>query len=317
MSNEGLHRCATSNMALLHLRIPREQAADLGHKTVRILEAGHYLAASGNRVEIEEQVQEAVNGTVSYPPEIQLQIQSSRVGTLMVEVQNDTTLEAVRYLRSKGHDPVALNFASATSPGGGFLSGALAQEEYLCRSSGLYACLRDNSMYTYHAKLRNAFYTDYVLYSPNVPIIRDDAGNLLSEPYPCSIITSPAVHAKGVSRYMTDRVGEVPGRMWQRVLKVLAVAEKHGHRSLILGAWGCGAFGNDSTQIAGLFRKALEEHFAGAFDQVVFAITDWSDDEQFIGPFASMFREGRIGEPSSEAVSGDVGRSSASLLKQP
>ena len=77
--------------------------------------------------------------------------------------------------------------------------------------------------------------------------------------------------------------------MWNRILKVLAVAERHGNESLVLGAWGCGAFGNSGHEIAGLFRKALEENFSGAFKYVLFAITDWSEDDRFIGPFVQKF----------------------------
>ena len=57
------------------------------------------------------------------------------------------------------------------------------------------------------------------------------------------------------------------------LLKVLAVAKRHGHRGLVLGAWGCGAFGNDTNEIARLFREVLEEPFRGAFEHVLFAIS--------------------------------------------
>jgi uncharacterized protein (TIGR02452 family) len=85
--------------------------------------------------------------------------------------------------------------------------------------------------------------------------------------------------------------------MWSRILKVLAVAERHGHKALVLGAWGCGAFGNDGNEIAKLFRRALEDNFHGVFEYVVFAITDWSDEERFIGPFVRAFENGRIRFP--------------------
>ena len=45
--------------------------------------------------------------------------------------------------------------------------------------------------------------------------------------------------------------------MRERVAKVLAVAAHHGHTELVLGAWGCGVFGNDGREIAELFRDAL------------------------------------------------------------
>jgi uncharacterized protein (TIGR02452 family) len=266
----------------------------LGKNTVEILEAGYYVTDSGTRVDIREQVDEAVLGTVSYTPENELPNKSPNFGAMIVEIRNITTFGGVEYLRFKGFDPVALNFASATTAGGGFLNGARAQEEYLARSSALWACLRNNMMYSYHRARQDPFYSDYVVYSPNVLVFRNDVGELLEAPYKCSIITSPAVHAYGVQRYMPARVGEITTVMWRRILKVFAVAERHGHKSLVLGAWGCGAFGNDGNEIAKLFRKALEENFRGAFEYVLFAITDWSEDERFIGPFKRNIGDGQI-----------------------
>ena len=61
-----------------------------------------------------------------------------------------------------------LNFASAKSPGGGFLNGARAQEEYLARSSCLYQCIRWNPMYAFHRANDDPLYTDYAIYSPGL-----------------------------------------------------------------------------------------------------------------------------------------------------
>ena len=73
-----------------------------------------------------------------------------------------------------------------------------------------------------------------------------------------------------------------------RTRKVLAVASEHGHRRLILGAWGCGAFGLDSAMMSGIIAEALKE-FGGAFTEIVFAVTDWSPEQRFIGPFRRVF----------------------------
>ena len=200
-----------------------------------------------------------------------------------------TTLAAVRTLLAEGFNPAALNMASANSPGGGFLSGGRAQEEYLCRSSALYYCLRGNPMYDREDFAKNPFYDHYVIYSPDVVVFRDDNGELLEKPYTCSIITSPAVQAVAVQKYLPGRVNEIKGVMWERILKVLGVAHKHGHNALVLGAWGCGAFGNDGHMIAGLFKQALADNYKGAFSKVVFAISDWSNEQRFIGPFREVF----------------------------
>jgi len=70
---------------------------------------------------------------------------------------------------------------------------------------------------------------------------------------------------------------------------VLAIAAAHGYPDLVLGAWGCGAFGNDPHRTAASFREALAGPFAGRFARVVFAITDWSPERLFLGPFRDAF----------------------------
>jgi uncharacterized protein (TIGR02452 family) len=184
---------------------------------------------------------------------------------------------------------VALNFASATHPGGGFLTGSRAQEESLARSSGLYACLDGQPMYAFHQGRRDPLYTSYALYSPDVPVFRTDDGTLLEEPWRCSFITAAAVNAKAVLQRDPSRRPEIRQAMRERIHKVLAIATVHGHDTLVLGAWGCGAFGNDAEEIAELFREALAERFVGVFATVVFAVTDWSRERHFIGPFVRAF----------------------------
>ncbi|MFN2323948.1 MAG: TIGR02452 family protein, partial [Trueperaceae bacterium] len=74
-----------------------------------------------------------------------------------------------------------------------------------------------------------------------------------------------------------------------RIHRVLAIAHAYGYRALVLGAWGCGAFANDPHRTAEDFRAALEGPFDGAFEEVVFAITDWSPERRTLGPFRDAF----------------------------
>ncbi len=248
--------------------------------------SGRYCAPSGVKIDIKNSVERAVKGTLSYPPDAaDTEVALGEYNTA-IEVRNETTLSAGKRLLNTGYNPVVLNFASATSPGGGFLEGSRAQEEYLARSTCLYECLRDNPMYEYHRAAYDPLYTNYVLYSPNVPVIRNDEGGLLEKPYTIGIITSPAVNARELPQ---SRHHEAGPAMWHRILKVLSVGVLNGHDAIVLGAWGCGAFGNDVHEIAGLFHKALSENFQGAYQKVLFAITDGSADRMFIGPFQTVF----------------------------
>jgi uncharacterized protein (TIGR02452 family) len=269
--------------------IDRGKAKAQGQEAVRIIHSGAYTAADGRGVRVADAVAESVQGTVSYPPDSPLPAFTSPGYDSRFEVHNETTLSAARRLVLDGLHPVALNFASAKHPGGGFLGGARAQEESLCRSSGLYACIVNDAMYRQHAGTRGGLYTNHVIYSPAVPVFRDDDGDLLGEPYRCAFVTSPAVNAGTYLKEGGGRQGEVTREMRERVRKVLHVMAGHGHHAAVLGAWGCGVFRNDPEVIADLFRDALATHFAGVFKVVVFAILDWSAERRFIGPFAERF----------------------------
>ncbi|MFC1609588.1 TIGR02452 family protein [Myxococcota bacterium] len=267
----------------------RQVAAQLGRETVEILETGSYTNSFGNLVSIQEQTTRAVAGTVTYPPDVQ--VITANTGTLetRVEVTSETTLAAAYRLGRDGQKPVALNFASAKKPGGGFLNGARAQEESLARASGLYACIRDNPIYAFHKEHPDPIYASYVIYSPAVPVFRDDDGALLDEPYPCAFITAAAPNAKIVLKSAPSRQGEVRAAMDERIHRVLGIAAMHEHDALVLGAWGCGVFGNDTDMVAQLFRSALDDAFRGAFERVIFAIADPSGDRHFIAPFEKRF----------------------------
>lgn len=264
----------------------RSEAARIARESVDILHAGEYVAPAGHVVDLRSALAAAVSGTVSYPPDAPLPRVVPGDRPTRFEVRNETTLAAARRLHADGRTVVALNFASARHPGGGFQNGARAQEESLCRASGLYACINNNPMYRHHAGLSGGMYTNSAIYSPAVPVFRDDDGDLLDEPYPCGFITSPAVNAGAIR---DDERGRVEGEMRRRVEKVLAVAAGHGHDAVVLGAWGCGVFKNDPEVVADLFRESLVTRFAGVFEVVAFAVLDSSAEGYFIGPFTARF----------------------------
>jgi uncharacterized protein (TIGR02452 family) len=272
------------------MSISRGKAAQFAKETVAILRAGHYTTPAGVRVEIAGDLDRAVEGTVSYPPDANLPGFPGGSHATRFEVADETTLAAARRLSAEGLRVAALNFASARHPGGGFLNGARAQEESLCRSSGLYSCISGNAMYAFHSGQRGGFYSNYAIFSPDVPVIRDDDGELLARPYLCSFITAPAVNA-GALKHTEHRT--IRAEMEQRIDKVLAIAAGHGHDAIVLGAWGCGVFRNDPEMIADLFHEALMGAFHGVFARVAFAVLDSSGDRHFIGPFERCFG-GRI-----------------------
>ncbi|MBC6459994.1 TIGR02452 family protein [Actinomadura sp. HBU206391] len=273
-------------------RHPRRAIAQ---HTVEILEQGSYATPSGRTVDVSARLARAVDGTRVYrPAELNTLLSrpsSSPALPTMIEVTGETTLAAARRLSGLPDDEVAcLNFASAKNPGGGFLNGAHAQEEGLARSSGLYASLRaGREFYDFHRAQGDLLYSDHMIYSPGVPVFRDDSGELLEEPYDVAFLTSPAPN-RGAIRdpAAADRIPEV---LALRAAKLLAMAEANGHRRLVLGAWGCGVFRNDPAEVAEAFAGQLlgGGQFTGRFGHVVFAVYDTVPGEPRLAAFRRTF----------------------------
>ncbi|MCG7208813.1 TIGR02452 family protein [Streptomyces arenae] len=257
--------------------------------TEQIVAAGAYRAPDGREVLLAADIAAAQAGTRLYGPEPVPAVAGGDTDTVF-EVTGESSLEAARRLADA---PVAvLNFASARNPGGGYLNGAQAQEEALCRASALYACqLHARAFYDHHRAHRDPFYSDRVIHSPAVPVFRDDRGALLTEPYRAGFLTAAAPNAGVIRRTAPERAGEVPGALAVRAERVLEVAAAHEYRRLVLGAWGCGVFQNDPVQVAAAFRGLLGPggRFAGTFAHVVFGILDRTPKSPARVAFAQAF----------------------------
>ena len=269
-------------------------------ETLEIVGRGDYVAPSGKTVQVRELVDRAVKGTVLHTPaDLEgLLAGRAREGTSFtsprIEITPETTAQAARRLveAEREVNVVALNFASAKNPGGGFLGGAKAQEEDLARCSALYTCqLTQRAYYDANRADRSMLYTDHIIYSPDVPFFRDEGARLLEKPFVVSIITAPAPNAGEAKR--TGESAGVHAVLQQRARKVLAVAAAHGHRCLVLGAWGCGVFRNDARSVADAFALGLADAtFAGAFDRVVFAIWERNEDRPTLRAFEERLIHG-------------------------
>ncbi|WP_091652853.1 TIGR02452 family protein [Micromonospora pallida] len=243
---------------------------EIARQTVAIAESGRYRNGAGADVVIGGAVRAAVAGTREYLPDEVLAVGDAEPGAGKVEVTYESTLQAAYRL---GAGAACLVFASAKNPGGGFLGGAKAQEESIARSSALYPCLlAAREFYAFHRGQRDLRYSDRVVYSPGVPVFREDKGNLLDQPYTMSFLTAAAPNLGAILRNQPEHAADVPAVLVRRARRVLEVAAAHGHRTIVLGAWGCGVFRNDPATVADAFADAL--HVVDRFDHVVFAIRD-------------------------------------------
>ena len=266
------------------LDLPRITAAELGRSAVEAARSGYYYSKTGEQVDWSLAVQAACAAKISIPPDAILP-EHERVfrGETRVQIANETTLQAAQRLAEKGLRPLALNFANGIQPGGGFLSGSKAQEEVLCRSSALHLTLVNDPMYLHHRQRHRPDPTEWAIYSPDVPVFRKGDGTELDHPWLLSFLTCAAPYAPSIGQ---PESGDL---LQKRINRVLAIARSFGYSAVVLGAWGCGAFANDPCRTAVDFRGALETEFRGSFSEVVFAITDWSPERRFLGPFREVF----------------------------
>jgi uncharacterized protein (TIGR02452 family) len=270
--------------------LARMTRAAIARHTLQLLKEGHYTAPNSSSIDFHADQATAERHSTHYRPDDFTRLFAERDRLLAAgerfdtqfESTAETMLEAAERLSHESERLFVLNFASAKNPGGGFLGGAQAQEESLARSSGLYPCLlRHPDLYATNRRLPSCLYTDDMIYSPAVPVLKRDDGTLLDRYYRVSFLTSAAVNAGVVRTREPENVAEIEPFMLGRMEKLLTVAVVHGYRTLLLGAWGCGIFRNDPEQVAAWFDRQLRQNpvFRGAFERVVFAVYDRSKEQ--------------------------------------
>jgi len=185
--------------------------------------------------------------------------------------------------RKRRDVPLVLSMAHAYCKGGGFLLGARAQEEDICRRTDMFMHLQNKqyplpefgAAYSFPVSiLRDNKFTDYKWLPEskrNPPAY-----------WQFGIISAPAYEKPVID-------GNWRLKMKQKVKCLLQACFQTGHRILIFSAWGCGAFGNPPEEVAGFFKAALEGPFAGCFDQVIFSLAS-NKLEGNVGAFMNAFK---------------------------
>lgn len=204
-----------------------------------------------------------------------------------VVVSKKRTFEAA--VAYKGQKIAVHNFASASNPGGGVESGANAQEECLCRCSNLYFCLKEREMwerfYKPHRNAHNPIHNDDIIYTPAVTVFKTDTAlpKLMDEKdwYDVDVITcaAPNLREKPSNQYNTGdgnksvvmKDSELLVLHEKRLRRILDVAVIEGVDTIILGAFGCGAFLNSPEVVARAAKNVIKDYLK-AFRSIEFAV---------------------------------------------
>lgn len=198
--------------------------------------------------------------------------------TQVLMSEKDTVSGAHEHVRSGGHVGI-LNFADGLEPGGMVMKGAVTQEESICRSSNLYESLIlpkcKEEYYKYNKKFKMTG-SDRVIYSRDVLFFREEEEdghyNHLKKPFKADVLTCPAPMSP------IDRA-EYDASVHPRVDRMLRIFAHEHAEILILGAWGCGAFGGIPSIVAEAFKDALKK-YKGYFKLADFCIIKDSDGSE-------------------------------------
>ncbi len=262
--------------------------------TIDILNKGYYKV-DGRKVTIDSDLSYSIENSVL------LKDQDSKLFLLEPKTHsfstgftccNESTVTAIhRYAHEIKEDIGVLNFASAKHPGGGFRTGAIAQEESLAISSGLYYTqTRNRGYYDINTSKPSPFYTNTSIYSPFVPFFRNENLDLVSVPSLASVLTLPAVNLN-LAGHKKSSESQAFDIMKYRMRLCLAVFYHYGIEHIILGAFGCGVFKHSPSNVSLWWKELFEKEFKGQFKTVHFAVLDRSKKLDNIKFFEQMTKD--------------------------
>lgn len=279
----------------------KKHNADVFRETTSIIKAGHYVAPSGNSVELA--MQAMIDSGRCYHMDLGPVVARRVEGGTKVVVESGDCLKVAERLVREGFNPALLNFASAGHPGGGVETGARAQEETICRRSTL-----TRSIYSFDAGYAHRYGYELhkgdgypisssldfsAIYSPRVTVFREEGPDytLMEHPFQVGIITNAALNMNGRFPIRLTPDGHIPDEgkaiTLNKIRTIFRIGMIKGHDSMVLGAFGCGAFRTPPREMAQLFREVMqEEEFEDRFRLITFAIL--SDHNDSRGNFAAF-----------------------------
>ena len=264
--------------------------------TIQIVNSGFYITEEGLMVKLPDS-RRMTERTRFYEKEFSVDnVPSLSQATLIEVTEKDCLKETVRLL-NEGYYPAVLNMASRKNPGGGVLHGSRAQEESIFRRTNIFRSLYQFIPYAgYFGVVKSD--QEYPLdqnfggiYSPDVVLFRD------SERYGCKLLKNPihisVISVAAMNRPKIDATGKICGELVEgvknKIRTIFRIALGNRHDSLILGAWGCGAYCNPPKHIASLFHEILnEKEFRNKFRKIVFAIIEDNNSHKAHNPDGNL-----------------------------
>ena len=292
--------------------------------TLNILENRYYFTPAGKEVVLKLEKEDRQKAEVFLPEDIKalskwnFELEPADGKCRFSVTENDSFVQAGKLLKEEKYEMfddekgvLVLNMANPFNPGGGVKLGTTAQQEELCRRSSLMDSIDSKTAEKYYNFNRGNgdseldttkmnLGSNAVIVSPHVEVFKDEECKLMPETFTVAVLTCGApMITEGLAGLTQEEYEEL---LYERISGMLTVAAHQGYRYLVLGAFGCGAFGNDAHLMSDIFYKVFKEiDFNGCapedfFKRVDFAIR-CSDEEkynykEFERNFGDFYREG-------------------------
>ncbi|WOF98569.1 TIGR02452 family protein [Segatella copri] len=261
----------------------RRQLADVYQQTIDIVLEGHYTSENGEEVKLLDNTKMLRGSRFYTKPLDASNIPTLAEGSTKIIVKNDDSIHCGHQLQQEGYNPVILNLASRRNPGGGVKNGSRAQEESLFRSTNLFLSMYRYAEYAedYGLKKSKFQYPMPVrfggIYVPYATVFRAGAKDdfaLLDTPYYMSFVAVAAINHPDLDR--DGNICEEDAALTKNKMRtMLRIGLLNGHDSIVLGAFGCGAFHNPPKHIARLFHEVIDEkEFKDKYKLIAFAILE-------------------------------------------
>jgi len=283
----------------------RRQLADVFQQTIDIVQEGRYTSKNGEEVELLDN-EPMLKGSRFYTKPLD----ASKVPTLSekafserdekenkenleggkaeecktkIIVRNDDSIHCGHALQQEGYKPVVLNLASRRNPGGGVKNGSRAQEESLFRSTNLFLSMYRYAEYAEDYGLEKSRFQYPMpvrfggIYVPKATVFRAGAKDdfaLLDTPYYMSFVAVAAINHPELDA--DGNICQEDANLTKNKMRtMLRIGLLNGHDSIVLGAFGCGAFHNPPKHIARLFHEVIDEkEFKDKYKLIAFAILE-------------------------------------------
>lgn len=257
----------------------REENVAVYNNTMSVVKKGGYISPNDKVIQLPNP-KAMIDGTKFYGKKVVNDYDSIPRYDTEVKVINQDCIYAAKDLIDKGFNPCVLNMASFSTPGGGVIKGSSAQEENIFRRTNIF-----QSLYQFHSIGENygieqkeeRYPLDYNfggIYTPHVVVFKggsDTRYTPLEEPFEIAVVSVSAVKNPTLKNGKLEPW--VIDTTKSKIRQILDIALENGHDSLVLSAFGCGAYKTPPTEMAKLFKEVIEsKNYKGAFKVIHFAI---------------------------------------------